>query len=167
MIAFSVLLFRCSCNLADVPGAKSTNSPPLPLLLSAYIPYSISHLLLFYKKPLKIGLDIIPIHYFYNSSSFSGNTLNFLVSNLTHKTCSLHALLKATGIFQWTITCYIRSRYMILLRNKLIGLCMIHMLRYISYFVCFVHILVFKRITGLKTICNEIVSIFIFIHSLS
>ena len=136
MIAFSVLLFRCSCNLADVPGAKSTNSPPLPLLLSAYIPTSISHLLLFYKKPLKIGLDIIPIHYSYNSSSFSGNTLNFLVSNLTHKTCSLHALLKATGIFQWTITCYICSRYMILLRNKLIGLCMIHMLRYISYFVC-------------------------------
>ena len=138
MIAFSVLLlFRCYGNLADVSRAKSTNSPYCPfLVICIYISISISHLLLFYKKPLKIGLDIIPIHYTYNSSSFSGNTLNFLVSNLTHKTCSLHALLKATGIFQWTITCYICSRYMILLRNKLIGLCMIHMLRYISYFVC-------------------------------
>ena len=104
MIAFSVLLlFRCYGNLADVSRAKSTNSPHSPSLVICiylYISISISHLLLFYKKPLKIGLDIIPIHYSYNSSSFSGNTLNFLVSNLTHKTCSLHALLKATGIFQ-------------------------------------------------------------------
>ena len=60
-------------------------------------------------------------HYTYNSSSFSGNTLNFLVSILTHKTCSLRALLKATGIFQWTITCYICSRYMIWLQHESIG----------------------------------------------
>ena len=103
MIAFSVLLlFRCYGNLADVSRAKSTNSPHSPsLVICIYIYLSLSLTYYYFtKKPLKIGLDIIPIHYSYNSSSFSGNTLNFLVSILTHKTCSLRALLKATGIFQ-------------------------------------------------------------------